>query len=232
MFHYKKAKLRLFIVMLMVFVIGCEAKSIDKAADDLEEATNVEVVEVALKQTEKSSAQVLSELANQQFSINNDEISDDDYETIVAFGEAFVNLYTGAVPEQTTVTFDNYISNVNLHKFTSIMLGLEQRRELKGGIGVNFSLDNEFQEAELTKLDENLYYLSLPFSNQGSGMNCKLLVQSENKLLKIVDLYFGNKDGVDTFATGHPAVRKLDNPKLWDDQTWVDGVFEKLKEYE
>jgi hypothetical protein len=24
----------------------------------------------------------------------------------------------------------------------------------------------------------------------------------------------------------------LNNPKLWDDQEWVDGVFEKLEQYE
>jgi hypothetical protein len=43
-------------------------------------------------------------------------------------------------------------------------------------------------------------------------MNCQILVQSINKSLKIVDLYFGNKDGVDTLVTGHPSQRKLDNP--------------------
>jgi hypothetical protein len=63
-------------------------------------------------------------------------------------------------------------------------------------------------------------------------MTCKLLVQSSNKSLKIVDLYFGYKDGVDTFTTGHPAERKIDNPQIWDDQEWVDDVFEKLELYE
>ncbi|KTD87504.1 hypothetical protein [Paenibacillus etheri] len=63
-------------------------------------------------------------------------------------------------------------------------------------------------------------------------MTCKLLVQSSNKSLKIVDLYFGYKDGVDTFTTGHPAERRIDNPLIWDDQEWVDDVFEKLELYE
>lgn len=63
-------------------------------------------------------------------------------------------------------------------------------------------------------------------------MTCKLLVQSSNKSLKIVDLYFGYKDGVDTFTTGHPAERRIDNPQIWDDQEWVDDVFEKLELYE
>ncbi|WP_438348404.1 hypothetical protein ACP8HI_22795 [Paenibacillus sp. FA6] len=59
-----------------------------------------------------------------------------------------------------------------------------------------------------------------------------MLVQAENKTLKMVDLYFGTKDGVDTIVTGHPADRKLHDPKLWDDQVWVDGVFEKLEKFE
>lgn len=104
-------------------------------------------------------------------------------------------------------------------------------KKLKGGIGVIFGLENEFKDVEFRKLDEKLCYLSLQFSNQGSGMNCEMLVQSE-KSLQTVDLYFRNKDGVDTIATGHHKVRKLDNPKLQDEQKWVDGVFEKLKKYE
>ncbi|MBA9086568.1 hypothetical protein FHR92_003048 [Fontibacillus solani] len=26
-------------------------------------------------------------------------------------------------------------------------------------------------------------------------------------------------------------ITKLDNPKLWDDQEWVDGAMEKLEQY-
>ncbi|MNW45646.1 hypothetical protein D3C74_229170 [compost metagenome] len=49
-------------------------------------------------------------------------------------------------------------------------------------------------------------------------------------ILLLQIMYFGNKDGVYTMATGHPSVRKLDNPKLWDDQEWVDGVMERLEQ--
>lgn len=189
-------------------------------------------VEPSTEPPEKSAAEILSDLANQEFSIKEDQISDDDYETIVIFGKAFVNLYTGAVAEQETVSFENYISNKNLLKFTNKMLELTQKQELHGRNVVNYGLENEFKKAECKKLDENLCYLKIPFQFQGSGMSCELLVQSENKSLKIVDLYFGNKDGVDTIATGHSANRKVDNPKLWDDEEWVLSVFEKLQKYE
>lgn len=231
-------------LFLLLLISGCSNKNVNSPPSNNEEQIEKQNMEIArlkeevniLKEEnelpEESAAEILRDLANQNFTIKGSQISVDDQETIVIFGKAFVNLFTGAIAEQTAVSFENYISNENLLKFTNKMLELEQRKELKGEIGVIFGLENEFKEAEFKKLDGNLYYVSLPFSNQGSVMNFKMLVQSENKSLKIVDLYFGNKDGVDTIATGHPADRKLHDPKLWDAQVWVDGVFKKLEEYE
>ncbi|WP_211184364.1 hypothetical protein [Paenibacillus lemnae] len=210
------------IMLVFLTLVGCSQKEND--------LVNVESSEKSAAET--SSPTLLSDLANQEFSIKENQISAGNHDSIVTFGKAFVNLYTGAVAEQERVTFENYISNKNLLKFTDKVLDVEQKQNLKGGTGVTFGSDNTFNKTEFKKLDENLYYLSLTFSNQGSGMSCKLLVQSEDKALKIVDWYFGNKDGVDTAATGHPAVRKLDNPELWDDQQWVDHVFKKLEKYE
>lgn len=217
--------LTLGIVVLMLFVLN---PTVIKNNPN----TSISKIEASVEPSEKLAAESLSELANRKFSIKEDQISEDDYDSIVTFGKAFINLYTGAVAKQEAVSFENYISNANLLNFTNKMLELTQKQELNGSSSVYFGLDNEFKEEEFRKLDKNLYYLSLPFSNEGSGMTCKLLVQSSNKSLKIVDLYFGYKDGVDTFTTGHPAERKIDNPQLWDDQEWVDGVFEKLEEYE
>lgn len=214
------------VVFVLFILMGCSPKE-----NSLNKTEPIVSVENTSQPPEKSSSKILSDLANQEFSIEEDQIIAAP-KTIKTFGEAFVNLYTGAVAEQETVSFKNYISNENLLKFTNKMLELEQKKELKGGIGVIFGLENEFMDVEFKKWDENLYYLSLPFSNQGSTRRCEMLVQSENKSLKIVDVYFGNKDGVDTIVTGHPAVRKVDNPKLWHEQKWVNAVFEKLEKYE
>ena len=46
--------------------------------------------------------------------------------------------------------------------------------------------------------------------------------------MKILDL----GAGVDTFATGHPAERKINDPNLWKNEEWVKAVFNKLKEFE
>jgi|GEM_PF-1270599 len=227
--RYKKPKLGVVvcsIAILLAVGIGLIANPKVKGADDVDVAN----YESTPEQPEESEAEIVRDQVNQPFSIKGNQISDDDQESIVAFGKAFANLYTGAVAEQKAVSFNDYISNESLLQFTNKMLELEQRIEVKGGIGVIFGSENEFKEAELKKYDDNLYYLGLPFSNQGSGMNLRMLVRAENKALKIVDLYFGNKDGVDTIATGHPADRKLD-PQLWGDQAWVDAVFKKLEKY-
>ncbi|MBU5255269.1 hypothetical protein [Tissierella praeacuta] len=228
-------KLTLGIVVLVLFaLVGCSQKVNNPNKTQIKE-NSIESIpnrEASFEPPKNSVAEILSDLANQKFLIKEDQISDYDYETIANFGKAFVNLYTGAVAEQEIVSFENYISNENLLKFVNKMLELEQKKELKGGSGVSFGLENEFNELEFRILNENLCYLNLYFSNQGSGMSCKMLVQSLKKSLKIVDLYFGNKDGVDTIVTGHHKVRKLDNPELWDDQEWINGVFEKLEKYE
>ncbi|MDH6369234.1 hypothetical protein M2444_001012 [Paenibacillus sp. PastF-3] len=213
------------IVVLMLFVLN---PTVIKDNPN----TAISKIEASVEPSEKLVAESLSELANRKFSIKEDQNNEEDYDSIVTFGKAFVNLYTGAVAKQETVSFENYISSANLLKFTDKMLELTQKQALNGASSVNFGLDNEFNEEVINKIDKNLYYLSLPFSNEGSGLTCTLLVQSSNKSLEIVDLYFGYKDGVDTFTTGHPAERNFDNPQIWDDQEWVDGVFEKLEQYE
>ncbi|SDE91778.1 hypothetical protein SAMN04488542_103204 [Fontibacillus panacisegetis] len=218
-------------VLVFVVVVGCSQKE-DSQKDNNPTKESMSNIEASVELPEQSEAERLSELVNKQFAIQGDQISKNDYASMEDFGKAFINLYTGAVAEQEAVSFEHYIANENLLTFTNKMLALEQQQELKGGIGVIFGMDNEFKEVELNKLEDNLYYVNLTFTNQGSGMNCKLLVQSVNKSLKIVDLYFGNKDGVDTIATGHPSERKLDNPNLWDDPKWVDAVMEKLEKYE
>lgn len=236
MLNYRKPRFWVLVFSIVIIIavgIGWIANPKMKGIDELEQMTGSKNIpsgeEVSFELPEKPAAEILRDLANQQFLIKGNQIGNDDQETVVAFGKAFVNLYNGAIAEQKAVSFKNYISNENLLKFTNKMLELEQRKEQKGGIGVIFGLENEFKEAEFMKLDGNLCYVSLPFSNQGSGMNFKMLVQAENKALKMIDLYFGNKDGVDTIVTGHPAVRKLHDPTLWDDQIWVDRVFEQLE---
>lgn len=100
-------------------------------------------------------------------------------------------------------------------------------------LDVNYGLENKFGQVELRQHPvDKLWYLELPYQFEGSGMTVKLLITSEDNVLKLVDLYFGSKDGVDTFATGHPADRNVRDPHLWEDEDWVKDVFIKLKDFE
>jgi hypothetical protein len=182
--------------------------------------------------SELSAKDLLNQLTNQDFTIQEENLSNKDDETIISFGKAFVNLYNGAVAEQEIVSFEKYIGNKNLRKFTDKILELSQKQELQGGHGINYGFKNEFKQVKLQHLEENLSYLELQFEFEGSGMSCKMLITAENKSLKLLDFYFGNKDGVDTFATGHPADRKINDPNLWKNEVWVKDIFNRLKEFE
>jgi hypothetical protein len=87
---------------------------------------------------------VLNQLENQDFSTQGENLCNADDETIVEFGKAFVNLFNGAVAEQKKVSFEKYISNQNLRKFTDKMLELTQKQDLIGGKAHSYGLKNEF----------------------------------------------------------------------------------------
>lgn len=37
---------------------------------------------------------------------------------------------------------------------------------------------------------------------------------------------------MDTFATGHPAEREINDPNLWENEEWVKGVLKKLEDFD
>ena len=105
-------------VLTFIVLVGCTQEEHQSTQESL---SNIE----ASAETPEPAGKTLNDLANQQFSVQTDQISEADYESIESFGKAFVDLYTGAVAEQETVSFDNYIANENLLNFTNKMLELE-----------------------------------------------------------------------------------------------------------
>lgn len=226
----RKVILTMMIFSIIVFT-GCNKLNDGKLTESNEE-TKLDLVDSNNIDSGESKTELLTQLANRDFSIEQEGLNNKDDETIISFGKAFVNLYNGSVSEQEIVSFEKYIGNKNLLKFTNETLELSKKQYLQGGISINYGLENEFKEANLQHMEDDLYYLELPFQFEGSGMNCKMLITSEKKSLMLVDFYFGNKDGVDTFATGHLAERKINDPHLWESEEWVKDVFNKLKEFE
>ena len=185
----------------------------------------------AMATPESKTKDVLDHLANQEFLIQGEHLSSADDETVIEFGKAFINLYNGAVAEQEKVSFEKYISNKNLEEFTDKMLELTQRQDVQGGNAIHYGLENKFEQVTLRHIKDNVYYLELPFQHESSSMGSRMLITAVNNALKIVDLYFGSKDGVDTYATGHPAEREMNDPDLWKNEEWVKRVFDKLEEF-
>lgn len=226
----KKVILAMLIFSIILFP-GC-SKSNDGKVIESNEETKLDSVESNNVDGEKSEKELLIRLSNQEFNIQQEKLTNEDEDTIINFGKSFVNLYNGAIAEQEKVSFEKYIGNKNLLEFTDKILELSKKQYSKGGIGIHYGLENEFKEANLKRIEDNIYYLELPFEFEGSGMNSKMLITSKNKSLKLVDFYFGNKDGVDTFATGHPSERRVNDPDLWENEEWVKDVSNKLKEFE
>lgn len=222
----RKIPLSLVLIMAISFA-GCTAQESSSATNSTPaHSPNGTGSEADLSPSTQVKA---SDTPVPTYTLANDKLGEEDEAVVADFGKAFVNHFTGAVGEQQTVSFADYIANENLLAFVNKMLELEQKLAAKGASSVTFANDNTFNEAVFAKVDDQHASLHLQFANQGSGMNCKLLIRAEQKSLQIVDVYFGNKDGVDTLATGHPAVRKLDNPHLWDDAEWVAKVSAELE---
>ena len=128
----------------------------DNAISSENQSDSAEGNKVASEQYTKD---ILNQLADQDFFIQRENLCNADDETIVEFGKSFVNLFNGAVAEQEKVSFEKYISNKSLLKFTDNMLELTQRQELQGGNAIIYGLKNEFNQAKLQHMDDNLCYL-------------------------------------------------------------------------
>lgn len=226
-----KRTVLIIMISSLIALTGCQPTE-----DNKDSALNQENQPVTVDRSkmipEKEAMDTLKQLANQEFLIQGEHLGQADDDTIIGFGKAFVNLYNGAVEKQEKVSFETYISNTNLRRFTDKMLELTQKQDLKGHNAESYGMKNEFKETKLQHIGSNLCHLELLFQFEGSVLSSKMLITSENKSLKIVDVYFGTKDGADTFATGHPAVRKVGNPHLWDNEEWVQDVLDKLKDFE
>ena len=222
----------IYIFLIMMFITACNNS--DKKENIIPKKKEIKEEEITSEEKEapEEVESILRQLENQDFSIHGSTISNLDEETIVDFGKAFVNLFNGAVKDQENVSFESYISNNNLLKFTDKMLDLTIEQDLQGRNDVSYGLSNEFQQVKLQDIGDNLTYLELEFQFEGSVMSCKMLITSEDKSLKLLDFYFGSKDGVDTFSTGHLAEREINDPNLWEDEGWVKDVFNKLSDYE
>lgn len=215
----------------LMVLTGCNRVP-DIKDDVLSEDMKSDVTEESQTSSNQPKGDALSKLASQEFFIQGEKLGEDDDEIIIEFGKSFVNLYNGAVGKRKMVSFENYITNQNLKEFTDKTVELTQKQGSQGGLAVVYGLDNKFNRIELKHIGENLSYLELQHEFSGSGMMSRMLITSEDKSLKLIDLYFGNKDGADTYATGHHVSREINDPNLWEDEEWVEDVFHKLLEFE
>ena len=227
----RKTILMLLAVLMTASFAGCAHRGSENKAE--EPSVPVEKSSTTTDEDpSRSSPRLLEELEEKIFTLKGDGLQHEDQVILQAFGEAFVSLYHGAVQEGRRVSFERYMTSPNLLRFADRSLALTRMLQLKGGSGIRYGLENEYKDAKIRKLSENLYYLELPFEYEGSGLSCRMLIKSDQGTLRLADFYFGGKDGVDTYATGHPAERKLEDEGLWENEEWVKTVFCKLDAFE
>jgi len=68
------------------------------------------------------------------------------------------------------------------------------------------------------------------FEKYISNKNLPRFADKTLELIQKQELQGGH--GVDIFATGHYAVRKVNNLSLWENEEWVKDVFGKLKDFD
>ncbi|MBR4606493.1 MAG: M56 family metallopeptidase [Lachnospiraceae bacterium] len=147
---------------------------------------------------------------------------------IVTQLSSFINDFNGTIAEEASINLEQYISNSNLKRFSERMIEYEKKQEAENLNAINYGANNIFKNATCSKLSGDVYYVTLQFEYDGSGMKGQFLVELKRGKIDILDFYFGMPDGFDTITTGHLAERKLENPDLWNDNKWVASVFEKM----
>lgn len=153
-------------------------------------------------------------------------------QAVLEFSQNFINTLNGAIAKTGKVNLGEYIKNKNLLTFAYKMVELTHKQDVAGENMTTYGGNNKFGDSEIEELGEGVYYLYIPFECEGTGMVCQLLVKVLDENMEIVDFYFGSKDGIDTIATGHHTVRKVDDPERWNDEAWVAGVFSNIEDYE
>lgn len=227
----RKLVITILAVLITASFAGCKnAESPENAEEPLIPVEKSSIT--SEDDPDMASADLLAMLEEKTFTLKGDGLQNEDQEILKDFGKSFVNLYHGAVSEGRRVSFDRYIASENLLKFADRSLVLTRKLQMNGGIGINYGLENEFKDALVKKISDDLYYMELPFEYEGSGLSCRMLIKSDKGILKLADFYFGSKDGVDTYATGHSAERKVQDSSLWENEEWVNTVFNKLDAFE
>lgn len=159
------------------------------------------------------------------------QYTDAELETCVNRCKGVVEGYLNGIASEDELPDSQLFYSENLFEY--IKKKAEVVRALREKQDVSMNAEKiSFEVIETKKLD-NAYYVQLQLGIEGAFSSCYLLVAEDNDTFKVADIYFDMKDGIDGYTTGLlNSDREIDNLEIWNDATWVEGVMNRLAEYE
>lgn len=156
-----------------------------------------------------------------------EELSTQDFEDSYELGKAFLNDYYLQKAGKSKINFSEFMFNENLLKYSNKRISDETHKYDIKEVNIGIS------EAKFIP-NENCYYISyvaiVKDSNIGSFSEVvEILISNINGKLVISDWYIALGAGSSSFDQRCRPNATIDSPGIWDDQEYVNSIFEKAK---
>lgn len=141
--------------------------------------------------------------------------------------------YYYAARNNSDINLDLYISNENLKAYTERKIKVEQSIRKKANV-TSLIDDVSCGVYEVNYIDNAVIYFKIGARiDSGVGYSAEpteFLVGNQDGRLVILDWYTKGLDSIDVVVRGEAQV--IDNPDIWNDNDWVQGIFDKLEKLE
>lgn len=154
-----------------------------------------------------------------------EELKHQDFEDSYELGKAFLNDYYMQKAGKAKIDFTKFIVNENLLKYSNKRISDETYildiKEVSVGISEARFIGNE-------KCFYISYVANAKDSNIGSFSEIvEILISNINGKLVISDWYIAHGTGSSFFDQSYRPNATIDSPGIWDDQEYVNSIFEK-----
>lgn len=189
---------------------------------------------VLINETSKPSVDninnVIDNTPNEFIAVDSSQISPDDYAEAFRLSEALITQYLETIYMAQEPAFSELIYNNNL--LTYLEEKIKISKQLRDAASDLSDIRVDSIEVTESKLYDTYYFFKLEYTHSGATSVCYTLVVNDSGILKVADIYFQMKDGIDTYSTGDIRLeRTLDNPEIWKEDKWYHNVIDKLSNF-
>lgn len=154
------------------------------------------------------------------------ELSRQDFEAAYGLGKAFVQDFYEHKAGRAKIDFTDYIVNANLLKYSSQRMAVETHvYDIKGAfIGID--------QARYIGEDRCFYLSYVVYAqdshNGGLSDGLEVVVSVDQGRLIVADWYIACGAGISSFDQTYRPNAKVGSPVVWDDQEFVQSLFERI----